>query len=140
MKNIHMFVESICEDLKIKKPKIKVGNSSFMSDTQLAMYDPYNDILKIRKKYKNKLDLYFSVLHELRHKYQIDNNLFDFENYKKINEVSNDEYNLQFEELDANAYGYIVMIAMFGVEAKFDGLEQTVIDKIKERANELIKK
>jgi len=139
MKNVHKFVKIICNDLGIKKPQIKIDDSNFMSNTQLASYDPYSKNITIKKKYENKLDLYFSISHELRHKYQIDNNLFDFKNYKKVNELSNAEYNLQIEELDANAYAYMIMVSAFGVEAQFKGLEQNVINKIKERANEIIK-
>lgn len=139
MKDIHKFIKIICDDLCIKKPYIKINNSVFMSNTQLASYDPYNKIITIKENYENKLDLYFSISHELRHKYQIDKGLFNFENYKQVNEISNYDYNMQKEEIDANAYAYIIMISAFGVEAQFKGLEQNVINKIKERANEIIK-
>lgn len=70
----------------------------------------------------------------MRHKYQVDNHLFDFDKYQNSSSMSKREYNLQMEELDANAYGYLVMRERFGVEIKFNGMDLDVIQKIRERA------
>ena len=137
MKEIYQFITLICKDLKINKPKIQIANV-FLSKTQLASYDPNKKLIIIKKDFENYYDMFFAISHEIRHKYQIDKGLFNFENYKQVNEISNYDYNMQKEELDANAYAYIIMASAFGVEAKFNGLEENIINKIKERANEII--
>lgn len=137
MKDIYKFIKVICNDLKIKKPKVQV-TKSFISNTQLASYDPSREIITIKKEYENMYDVCFAISHELRHKYQIDYKLFDFKNYKSNSQTTSIEYNLQPEELDANAYAYLIMMSAFGVEAKFNGVDQTVISAIKKRAIEIM--
>lgn len=75
----------------------------------------------------------------MRHKYQIDNKMFDFNNYKKSSEISIRDYNLQFEEIDANAYAYLIMMEQFGIELKFNGLDMDMKQKIRRRAEEIAK-
>ena len=50
-----------------------------------------------------------------------------------------EEYNLQKEEIDANAYACVVMMDMFGIKPLFNGLDDEVINKIWERAEEIVK-
>lgn len=83
----------------------------------------------------NELDIYFSIAHELRHLWQLENNKsLYFNNYKSTRELSINDYNNQPAELDANAFGYLVMKVMFGVEAQFNGLDKLTKHKILERA------
>ena len=90
------------------------------------------------KSYENKADLLFAIAHELRHKYQIDNHKFDFENYKTSTEVTTEEYNLQKEEIDANAYAGVVMMDLFGIKPLFDGLPTKVIQEIEKKIDEIV--
>lgn len=138
MKKIYQFIKIICNDLKIKKPKVQIVKS-FSNNMQLALYDPKNNVILIKKDYEDKRDLFFAISHELRHKHQLDYHLFDFTNYKSNNEVSTVDYNSQYAEIDANAYAYLIIISVFGVQPLFKGLDQDVINKIKSRAKEISK-
>ena len=138
MKEIYKYIKIICRDLKIKCPKVEIKKSNIITDTTLAAYQPSNDMIVIKKEYENKYDLFFSIAHELRHKYQIENNLFDFEKYKQRENIDLKEYNTQEEEIDANSYAYIVMISAFGVKPLFNGLDKDTIKMIEERAKEIV--
>ena len=140
-KDIYTFIDIICNNLKIKKPRIQIKHDAFVSGTVLADYDYKNKKIVISdpKSYENKADLLFAIAHELRHKYQIDHDMFDFENYKTSKELTTEEYNLQKEEIDANAYACVVMMDMFGIKPLFNGLDDEVINKIWERAEEIVK-
>ena len=139
MKALDELITLICSDLNISKPKVEIDKEDkiFESDTQLAAYDMENNILYLKKNYITGLDLYFVLAHELRHKYQVDNGLFDMENYKHSNECSLEEYNLQFVELDANAYAYLIMVSLFHRATLYKGLSGHVRDKIMERVKEI---
>ncbi len=135
MSKLNRFIKLVCDDLYIIPPKIELVE--FKSKTQLASYIPSKKTLQIKNTYENILDLFFSICHELRHKYQIDNNLFDTENYKQLGELNNFDYNMQKEEIDANAYGYLMMVTVLGVEPQFNGLNSFIVNKIKLRAREI---
>ena len=140
-KDIYTFIDIICNNLKIKKPRIQIKHDAFVSGTVLAVYDYKNKKIVISdpKSYENKADLLFAIAHELRHKYQIDHDMFDFENYKTSKELTTEEYNLQKEDIDAKAYACVVMMDMFGIKPLFNGLDDEVINKIWERAEEIVK-
>lgn len=86
------------------------------------------------------VDMAFAIAHELRHKYQIDTHVFDFDNYKTSNELSIREYNLQNEEVDANAYAYIVLMDFFKLKVDFKLLlkDDVVADAIMKRVDTII--
>lgn len=138
-KNIYEFIDIVCKNLKIKKPRIQIKRDA-VSGTALAVYDYKNKKIAINnpESYKNKADLLFAITHELRHKYQIDHNMFDFENYRTTKEVTTKEYNLQKEELDANAYACLVMMDMFGIKPLFNGLDDEVIQEIFKRVDRMV--
>lgn len=140
-KDIYTFIDIICNNLKIKKPRIQIKHDAFVSGTVLAAYDYKNKKIAINdpESYENKADLLFAIAHELRHKYQIDRDVFDFENYRTTEEIPTREYNLQKEELDANAYAGIVMIDMFGIKPIFDGMDDEIINEIYKRIEEIVK-
>lgn len=140
--NINILVELVCDDLGITIPEIKYDSKKFNSKTQLAslvIEKNGKKVLYLRKKYNDMITMMFSVCHELRHKYQIDNLIFNFDDYKTSSNLSKREYNMQPEEIDANAYGYLVMIREFGIEIKFNGLDRDIVDMIKNRAKEISK-
>ena len=140
-KDIYEFIDIICCNLEIKKPRIQIGNIAFSKGTQLAAYDYKNKKIAIKdpETYENSADIFFAIAHELRHKYQIDHHKFDFENYRTTEEIPAKEYNLQKEELDANAYACIVMIDMFGIKPLFNGMDDKIINKIYKRIEEIVK-
>ena len=63
----------------------------------------------------------FSIGHELRHIYQRENGE-SFVKYVKANELTLGAYNKQWQETDANAFGYLCIESFFGEEA----LDQTI--------------
>lgn len=69
------------KDLKIKKLKVVI-NDNFTTTTTLADYIFGRDTIEISNNYETNYNLYFAIAHEFRHKYQIMNNLFNFDCYK----------------------------------------------------------
>ena len=74
----------------------------------------------------------FAVAHELRHKWQhiTDDKRF-FDDYKPRSMFdSADEYNLQLAEIDAQAFGVLVMVLLYQLEITLNGLSQKTEDII----------
>ena len=136
MKDIYRFINFICKDLKIKKPK-KVEFGRLQTNTMLASYNYKKDVITIKKEYQDKRDLYFAIAHELRHKYQIVRKIYDFNNYKLSDNIDLKTYNLQPQEIDANAYAALIMMSTFGVKPLLNGLDKDVKEKINKRIDEL---
>lgn len=130
------FAKQIAKELlKIKCPPVEADVSVLRGTSIAALVNGtlyYNPT-------SSELDICFSLAHELRHVWQLENNKsFYFGDYKTTAELSIKDYNNQIAELDANAFGYLVMKAMFGVEAQFTGLDQQTKNKILERVKILI--
>lgn len=136
MKEIYRFINFICRDLNIKKPK-KVEFGRLQTNTMLASYNYKKDVITIKKDYQDIRDLYFSIAHELRHKYQIDRKMFDFKDYKLSDNIDLKTYNLQPQEIDANAYASLIMMSLFGVKPLFNGLDEDIKKAINKRIDEL---
>uniref|UniRef100_UPI0018ABA2C2 hypothetical protein n=1 Tax=Faecalibacillus intestinalis TaxID=1982626 RepID=UPI0018ABA2C2 len=122
---------------------IVTDDKKFNQGTQLAAlaYENEKSILYLRTKYEyGDVDMAFAIAHELRHKYQIDTHVFDFDNYKTSNELSIREYNLQNEEIDANAYAYIVLLDFFKLKVDFKLLlkDDVVADTIMKRVDVIV--
>ena len=139
-KDIYTFIDIICNNLKIKKPRIQIKHGTFVSGTVLAAYNYKNKKIVINdpKSYENKADLLLAIAHELRHKYQIDHDMFDFENYKTSKGLTIEEYNLKKEEIDANAYACVVMMDLFGIKPLFNGLSTKVVREIEKKVDEIV--
>lgn len=127
---INEFIDFICEDLEISKPKIEWNSKEFVSGTQQAIYNYKDDIIYLKKKYETGMDLYFAITHELRHKYQIANKMFDPDKYKYLDEVSFNDYQKQFVEIDANAYASLIMISVFKRQPLFNGFNDEIKNMI----------
>lgn len=144
MNGILDFIKEVCEDLCIKIPdSIITEDKKFNKGTQLAtlVYENGKSLLYLRTKYKyGDVDMAFAIAHELRHKYQIDTHVFDFDNYKTSDKLSIREYNLQSEEVDANAYAYIVLLDFFKLKVDFKLLlkDDAVADVIMKRVDVII--
>lgn len=144
MNGILEFIKEVCEDLCISIPdSIVTDDKKFNKGTQLAAlaYENEKSILYLRTKYEyGDVDMAFAIAHELRHKYQIDTHVFDFDNYKTSDKLSIREYNLQSEEVDANAYAYIVLLDFFKLKVDFKLLlkDDAVADVIMKRVDVII--
>lgn len=144
MTGILNFIKEVCEDLCISLPdSIITEDKKFNKGTQLAtlVYENGKSLLYLRTKYEyGDVDMAFAIAHELRHKYQIDTHIFDFENYKTSKELSRREYNLQNEEVDANAYAYIVLMDFFKLKVDFKLIlkDDVVANAIMKRVDAII--
>ena len=139
MKEVYQFINFICKDLKIKKPK-KIEFGRLQTNTMLASYNYKKDTITIKKEYEDIRDLYFALSHELRHKYQIDRKMFDFKDYKLSDNIDLKNYNLQPQEIDANAYASIIMMSLFGAKPLFNGLDEDIKKAINKRVEELVER
>lgn len=125
------FIKYICEILKIDAPVVKINRNKMATESTLACIE--NGIVYLKTK-QPSLDLLFAISHELRHIWQIKTDQeFYFKNYKTSQEIDDiDVYNQQVAELDANAFGYMIMSANYGVEPLFNGLSKETVQMIKE--------
>lgn len=124
------FIRYVCEILEIEVPTVKVNKNKMATESTLACIE--NGIIYLKTK-QPSLDLLFAISHELRHLWQIktDRNFY-FKDYKTSQEIGNiDDYNKQIAELDANAFGYMIMGANYGVEPLFNGLSDEIVQMIK---------
>jgi hypothetical protein len=132
MDKIILFVTTICKMLKIKTPEIDVSSENMQTKTQLAAL--INEKLVLRSS-KFTPDTAFAIAHELRHQWQIKNDyMLYFREYKTVGTVTTEEYNRQYAEIDANAFGTVIMSTFFDVKPLFKGLTEEIKQAIYERA------
>lgn len=130
-------INLVCKDLKIKRPKVSYDTSVFTSPTMMAMVSPDGRTIHIPDREKDP-DLLFSAAHELRHVWQMQNTPQIFETYKPREHCFTiQEYNLQEAELDANAYAGHIMIKLYGLHPRFDGMTDLVKNEIFKRMEKL---
>lgn len=134
---LQKFVEKVCMDLKIQVPEIKENPNIFKTKTSIACVA--DGIVYVKNPENINPDLLFAVAHELRHLWQFKTDK-DFY-FKDYNEDSTDvrKYNLQIAEIDANAYGGMIMIDNFNLKPLYQGLDKDIVDKIYKRIEEIRK-
>lgn len=132
---LEQYINEICEILNINVPKISYDTSNFATNTMMAQVSISGDIIYIKECDKLNPDQLFAVAHELRHIWQIKNDeQLYFSEYKTIDEIGSvEQYNLQLAEVDAHAFGSMVMSDFFGLKPQWNGLSQKVIDTINNR-------
>lgn len=136
---IYDFINDICDILNISVPSVSFDTSNFPTDTMMAQVNPSGDTIYLKKYDKPNPDQFFSIAHELRHIWQIQNDeQLYFSTYKPIDLLSSvEEYNLQIAELDANAFAGLVMIDFFHLKPLFKGVPDSVKTKVYERMKHL---
>lgn len=131
------FAWEICDILEISVPDIKFVSADRMhTGTQIAALTP-NAVL-IRDDIAVSPELFFALAHELRHAYQIANGE-SLEEYRTSDRISIEQYNLQPLEVDANAFGALIMSDFFGIVPQFRNMPDTVRKAIKDRMKQLQK-
>ena len=101
------FAREICDILEISVPDIKFVSADRMhTGTQIAALTP-NAVL-IRDDIAVSPELFFALAHELRHAHQIAHGK-SLEEYRTSDRISIEQYNLQPLEVDANAFGALIM-------------------------------
>lgn len=125
------FVSEVCSILGIQNPKIEYRPQDFFQTaTMLAMCTSDGTTVYVRHSEDITPDLLFSIAHELRHCWQINNKLEILEGYREAQDLTVEEYNLQPAEIDANAFSGVVMVNFFGIKPLFQGLPDNVKAKI----------
>lgn len=137
---IRQFANTICEVLNLTNIDIEIVDGiKTGSSTTMAIYDNEKKVIKIKNSVQT-LDLLFAIAHELRHVWQIkENEAYWMAGYKSANELGIEAYNLQPAEIDANAFGAIIMMENFRVKPLWHGLTKNVIKEIDLRIAELKK-
>lgn len=132
------FINEVCKILEINPPQVSVGENHFANTTMLAQCSSDGRHIFLRNKEVNP-DIFFSIAHELRHVWQIRYHSGILDDYIPSDlSLTVDEYNLQPAEIDANAFGLVIMNTFFGITPRFDGLSAGVKDRIKEQARIII--
>jgi Zn-dependent peptidase ImmA (M78 family) len=136
-KELVKFANEIADFLQIDTPKIEYNEN--VVDAERGDYIPEKDEIILAGELDSR-DIYFTVAHELRHKWQFLNeyNTY-FADYKEIEEINLNGYRMQKAEIDANAFGMIMMIKYFQGTVCFNGYSKEEKRKIIERASELAK-
>lgn len=132
---IYDFINDICDILNISVPSVSFNTSNFTTDTMMAQCNSDGSVIYLKKYDKPNPDQLFSIAHELRHIWQMQNDeQMYFSTYKPIDLCSSvEEYNLQVAELDANAFAGMVMIEFFHLKSLFESVPDSVKSKIFER-------
>lgn len=131
------FSREICDILDIPVPFIKLVSADRMhTGTQIAALTP-NAVL-IRDDIAVSPELFFALAHELRHAHQIAHGK-SLEEYRTSDRISIEQYNLQPLEVDANAFGALIMSDFFGIVPQFRNMPDTVRKAIKDRMKQLQK-
>lgn len=131
------FAREVCNILDISVPAIKfVPSDRMRTSTQIAALTP--DAVLIRNDMTVSPELFFAIAHELRHSYQIANGA-DLKEYQTSDKISNEQYNFQPLEVDANAFAALVMSDFFGIVPRFQNLPESVRDAISSRMEQIRK-
>jgi Zn-dependent peptidase ImmA (M78 family) len=139
MNMIDDFMKDICDVLNILVPTISYDISHFQTKTMMAQCDLLSNTIYLDKCNEPSPDYFFSIAHELRHIWQLqDDEAFYFSLYKPIDLCSDTEsYNSQIAEIDANAFAGLIMIEYFHLQPLFQGLSDSVKNKINKRMGEI---
>lgn len=132
---IYDFINDVCDILNISVPSISFDTSNFPTDTMMAQCSPNGSTIFLKRCNRPNPNQFFSIAHELRHVWQIQNDeeLY-FSAYKPIDLChSIEEYNLQPAELDANAFAGLIMMNFFQLKPLFEGIPSSVKSRIFER-------
>lgn len=114
---IEMFIQYVCEDLDIDEPNITFADvDEFPTETTIACINRKTGEIYYNMNYipnhpdKTPMDyIFFATAHELRHKYQRDNNTHSFDDYQSSSHIDLKTYNEQPVEKDANEYAIKIM-------------------------------
>lgn len=136
---INKIIDTIVDILKVDK--VKINRLDHFYKTNSGGYDPIKNAIGLKRHYPTEFDEIFALAHEYRHVWQFKNKIFDFSTYKKREDCANiDEYNNQSSEIDANAFGCIIidLITDGKVKPLFDNFSQKTKDNIFKRKNVLV--
>lgn len=136
--SIRKYISDVCKNLGIKCPII-IYTSNLQTDTTMVQYNLEQNEIMIPPIDDLSHDYLFAIAHELRHAWQKqDDPEWFFANYKPSTELDNESYNLQFAEIDANAYAAIVIENIFHLSPQWNNLTDRVVFEIERRMDQII--
>ncbi len=109
--------------LGIKKPRFVYGET----ESDIASYAADDAILTIdMKKVETEEELYFAIAHEMRHIWQLKENIrFYYKGYKTLQECQDEDiFHMQVAELDADAWAMIIMEQMYQTMPSLDSYSE----------------
>lgn len=131
------FTANIASMLGVPCPELRYA-STLSTPTQIAAMDSESLILTLRSS-ASDLDKTFAIAHELRHLWQQQTERFELNEHAAPGSVSTIDYNLQTEEIDANAFAALVMEYFFRVRPTFSALPPDLVQMIESRKLVIVK-
>lgn len=132
---INRFVKDVCEILEIEPPKVEKV-AKLPTKTMLGRLVMPSRKVEI-KSAKPSPELFLTIAHELRHLWQIENDVYPMSNYQNSSVLSVNAYNMQPMEIDAHAFSSLIMQEFFGIKPKFENLSVEVRKSIDSRISEI---
>lgn len=133
---VKKIIEDICFDFFVPVPQIIYVDDFQESKTLRMAISNDGKTLLIKKNLEKDADFLFDLAHELRHLYQIHEGLMD--NYIPRSQLSLEDYNKQFQEIDAHAFAAIFMEVQFGIKPLFTCFNQETKNLIEDRKKEIL--
>lgn len=130
-----------CKILNLEQPTVKYEPSDkFATPTTKAGINPDKNIIaiNINTVWENPVEIWWVISHELRHLWQVKNGQFNVDNYNPSQENNLKSYAMQFEEVDANAWGVYVIISLFRTRPLLENIYgEQVWQQILQRVEEI---
>lgn len=137
-----------CVTLKLKRPIITYKPSDkFTTPTTKAGINPNKNAIAINidTVWDSPVEIWWVISHEMRHLWQVKNGQFNVDDYNPSQENNLKSYAMQFEEVDANAWGVYVIISLFHTRPLLENIYgeqvwQQIMKRIEEiKADTIIK-
>jgi hypothetical protein len=132
---IHKLVENISYMLSIDAPAVEIVDE-LDTPTKMAAADPVKGVIVV-KAGMSTFDTAIAVAHELRHIWQYKNEPDMFADYQNSSALSQESYNLQPAEVDANAFAELY-VGQYGKRSLWNGLSEEVKTAIHNRAEFIV--
>lgn len=137
--DISSIVQANCDLLGIHPPDVKYAPASdFLTPTTIAATRDDGGAIQLNQDIPASTpDLWFSLSHELRHVWQIQRGKLSH-SYSDRQGTSVVAYNMQYEEIDANAWAYIMCTEFLHLRPTLEtALPPEVVERIIVRAQRI---
>ena len=129
-------IEWIANVLEIDPPSIEYTSEDFLTITTKAMVTPDRSRIIIKAGLDRKQECFY-IAHEMRHVWQAKYMPSLLEGYMQSDQLDKEAYNLQSAEIDANAFGVVILSNVFNSIPQFGELTDDITEKILVRAGEI---
>lgn len=143
MDELYEYIEWLSDILQIKTPQLRVISEQEMkslsqNEETIAAYDISTKTIFLIERDNYTIMDYYLLSHEIRHAWQdVVDPFFYFENYDFANE---NEYNVSYAEIDANAFACVAVAIAFNKITKRDYQNDTDAQLKYEKRLEQLKK